>query len=67
MGRLVLGQSSQPPEASGSQGAKLPAAGDWGCGGKAPSRRRHEGVEAELPALKNFAFFCKNYLILELF
>ena len=27
------------------------------AGGKAPSRRRHRGLEAETPALKNFAFF----------
>ena len=31
-----------------------------------PSRRRNEGLGAELPELKNFAFFCKNNLILGL-
>ena len=30
-------------------------------------RRRHGGLWAEPPALENFAFFCKNNLILELF
>ena len=37
-----------------------------GFGGFAPSRRRHGGFGAEPPALENFAFFCKNNLILEL-
>ena len=41
-------------------GAKPPAAGGWGFGGKAPSRRRHGGVGAEPPALKNFAFFLQK-------
>ena len=31
-----------------------------GFGGKAPSRRRHGGVGAEPPALKNFAFFLQK-------
>ena len=34
----------------------------WGSGGKAPSRRRHGGVGAEPPALKNFAFFLQKLL-----
>ena len=46
--------SIQPPEANG-------------CGGKAPSRRRHGGLGAEPPALENFACFRKNNFILELF
>ena len=63
----VWGRSLQPPEANGGLGAKPPAAGGWGFGGKAPSRQRHGGVGAEPPALENFAFFCKNNFILELF
>ena len=55
----VWGQSPQPPETNGGLGAKLPAAGGWGFGGKAPSRRRHGGLGAEPPALENFAFFAK--------
>ena len=51
------GRSLQPPKANGI----------WGYGGEAPSRRRHGGLEAEPPALENFAFFCKNILISELF
>ena len=48
--------------------AEHPAAGgQWGSGGKAPSRRRRWGLGAWPTALKNFAFFCKNNLILELF
>ena len=46
---------------------EAPAAGGWGFGGKAPSRRRHGGLGKEPPALKNFAFFCKNNIILGLF
>ena len=30
-----------------------------GVCGQSPSRRRHEGLEAEPLALKNFAFFAK--------
>ena len=63
MGGAVLGvwgRSPQPPEANGGLGASSPAAGGWGFGGKAPSRRRHGGLGAEPPALENFAFFCKN-------
>ena len=63
MGGAVLGvwgRSPQPPEANGGLGAKPPAAGGWGFGGKAPSRRRHGGVGAEPPALKNFAFFLQK-------
>ena len=56
----VWGRSPQPPEANGGLGAKPPAAGGWGFGGKAPNRRRHGGLGAEPPALENFAFFCKN-------
>ena len=41
----------------GGLGAKPSAAGGWGFWGKAPSRRRHGGLGAEPPALKNFAFF----------
>ena len=33
------------------------AGGQWGFGGKAPSRQRQGGLGAEHPALKNFAFF----------
>ena len=59
MGGAVLGvwgRSPQPPEANGGLGAKPPAAGGWGFGGKAPSRRRHGGVLA----LENFAFFLQK-------
>ena len=45
-------------------GAKPPAAGDWGFGGEAPSRRRHGGLGAEPPTLENFAFFSKSNFIL---
>ena len=57
MGGAVLGDWGRSP----------PAAGAWGFGGKAPSRRRHGGLGAEPPALENFAFFCKNNFILGLF
>ena len=63
MGGAVLGvwgRSPQPPEANGGLGAKPPAAGGWGFGGKAPSRRRHGGLGAEPPALENFAFFLQK-------
>ena len=63
MGGAVLGvwgRSPQPPEANGGLGAKPPAAGGWGFGGKAPSHRRHGGVGAEPPALENFAFFLQK-------
>ena len=63
----VWGRSPQPLEANGGMGAKPPASGGWGFGGKAPSRRRHGGLGAEPPALENFAFFCKNNFILGLF
>ena len=63
----VWGRSPQSPEANGGLGAKPPAAGGWGSGGKAPSRRRHGGLGTEPPALENFAFFCKNNFILGLF
>ena len=61
------GWSPQPPEANGGLGEKPPAAGGWGFGGKAPSRRRHGGLGAEPPAPEKFAFFCKNNFILGLF
>ena len=54
-------------EANGGLGAKPPAAGGWGFGGSAPSRRRHGGLGAKPLALENFAFFCKNNFILGLF
>ena len=44
----VWGQSPQPPEANGGLGAKPPAAGGWGFGGKAPSRRRL-GIRGQSP------------------
>ena len=47
----------------GGLGANPPAAVGWGFGGKAPSRRKHEGLEVEPPALENFAFFWKNNFI----
>ena len=50
---LIFQKSPQPPE-DGSRGIKPPAAGDTGVG------------EAKAPALENFAFFCKNDLILGL-
>ena len=62
-----LGADSPAAGGEWDLGAKLPAAGGWGSGGKAPSRRRHRGLGAEPPALGNFAFFCKNNLILKLF
>ena len=51
----------------GGLGAGPPVAGgQWGLGGRAPSPEA--GVMgAETPALKNFAFFCKMNLIVELF
>ena len=61
--RAVLGfwgRSPQPPDANGGLGAKPPAAGGWGFGGKAPSRRRQGGLGAEPPALENFAFFLQK-------
>ena len=51
----------------GGLGAKPPADGGWEFGDKAPSGRRHGGLGAETPARENFAFFCKNNFILELF
>ena len=63
----VWGWSPQLPEANGGLGAKPPAAGSWGSGNEAPSRRRHGGLGAEPSALENFAFFCKNNLSLGLF
>ena len=63
----VWGRSPQPPEANGGLGAKPPAAGGWGFGGKTPSRRRHGGLREEPPVLEKFAFFCKNNFIFGLF
>ena len=53
----------------GDLGAELPGAEDhWGSKCKIPSLRRHGGVGAKPPALKNFfAFFRKNNLIVGLF
>ena len=59
----VLGfweRSPQPPDANEGLGAKPPAAGGWGFGGKVPSRRRHGSLGAEPPALENFAFFLQK-------
>ena len=64
---LQLFTGALPEIHNGGLGAKPPAAGGWGFGGKAPSRQRHKGVGAEPPALENFAFFCKNNFILGLF
>ena len=58
MGRAVFGGLEAEPPASGGQ---------WGSGGETPSCRWHGGLGAEPPALKKFAFFWKNNLILELF
>ena len=71
MGGLFWGMEAnggrRPEEANGGLGAKPLAAGGWGSGGKAPSRRRHGGLGADPLALEYYAFFCKNNLILELF
>ena len=56
----VWGWSLQPPQANAGLGAKPPAAGGWGFGGKAPSLRRHGGLGAPPPALENFAFFLQK-------
>ena len=48
-------------------GAEPAAAGGKWSRFKAPSRRRHAGLAAEPPALKNFVFFSKINLILDLF
>ena len=50
----VWGRSPQPPEANGDLGAK-------------PQLPEARGSGGEPPALENFAFFCKNNLILGLF
>ena len=50
-----------------SWGQSPQAAGGWGSDGKPFSRRRNGDLEAEPLALANFAVFCKNNLILELF
>ena len=53
MGGLIFGSEAEPPAAEGQWGrrAKTPAAGGWGSGGEAPSRRRHGGLGAGPPAL----------------
>ena len=38
-----------------------------GVWGQTPSHWKHGGLGAEPPTLKNFAFFCKNNLIIGLF
>ena len=48
-------------------GAVFEEDSQWGSGGKAPNRQRHEGLGVEPPGLENFAFFSKNSLILGLF
>ena len=62
MGGCFEGLGTEPPTAEGQ----------WGSGGEAPSRRKL-GVWGQSPqppeargsgALQNFAFFCKNNLIL---
>ena len=54
-----LGAEPQPPEANGGLGAKPLAAGGWGFGGEAPSRRRH-GVWGLRPQRsKILQFFAK--------
>ena len=60
------GVGAEPPAAGGQWGlgAKPPAVGGWGFGGKAPAAG---GTGVLSPALENFAFFCKNNLILGLF
>ena len=66
MGGLFWGLAGipQPPEANGGLGATPQAARGWGFGSKAPTRRRYGGLGTEPPVLENFAFFCKNNLIL---
>ena len=63
-GLCAGGLEAEPPAVgvNGGLGAKHPAAGGWGSGGKVPSRRRHGGLEAEPPALENLAFFLQKYL-----
>ena len=52
----------------GGLGAEPPAAGgQWGSGGETPNCQRYGSRGAELQALENFAFFCKNNFILGLF
>ena len=75
-----IARNSQWGRCFGVLGAEPPAAGgQWWSGGEGPSCRRlgvrgqspqppeTRGCGAEPPALKNFAFFCENNLILELF
>ena len=52
------GLGAEPPATEGQWGSGA-AAGGWGSGGKALSRRRHEGLEAEPPALKILRVFAK--------
>ena len=56
MGNCFGSLGAEPPKAIGGPGAKPPAAEGWRSGGKAYSRRRHGGLEAEPPTLENFAF-----------
>ena len=56
----VWGRSPQPPDASGGLGAKPPAAGGWGFGGKAPSRRRHGGSGGGAPSARKFCIFLQK-------
>ena len=61
-GRYYFGSGSQARSqkfAMGGLGAKPPAAGDWGFGGKAPSGRRHGGLEASPQRSKILHFFAK--------
>ena len=70
MGRVFFESLGAEPPTTGGQwglGAKPSAAGGWGSGGKPTSRRMHGGLGAEFLVLENFAFFCKNNLILGLF
>ena len=68
-GGCLGGLGAEPPAAGGQwgSGGEAPSCRRLGFVGKAPSRRRHGGLGAEPPALENFAFFCKNNFILELF
>ena len=60
-GAVFGGLGAEPPAAGGQWGSGGEALGSWG---KAP--RKFWAKLFEPPALENFAFFCKNNLILEL-
>ena len=60
LGARRVARNSQWGGCFGGLGAKPPAAGGWGFGGKAPSRRRQGGLGAEHPALENFAVFLQK-------